>query len=115
MVADFAQNTHSIHTVSEFFLIHERNMKMLRDYVVEHNDVFVNELLTSIPQILPTQVQQYIEHDRGLATNKRGSILSLIKLFRNSGKEDHEILKENFDFIANRNKTIIMILNNSGF
>ncbi|WP_104514180.1 MULTISPECIES: hypothetical protein [Nonlabens] len=115
MVADFAQNTHSINTVSEFLIVHERNLKMLHHYVVEHNDDFVKELLTSIPQISPTEVKQYIEHDRGLATNKRGGLYTLIKLFMNNGKEDIEVLKEKFDFIANRNNTIIMILNNSGF
>lgn len=114
MVANFAQNTHSINTASEFSLIHERNMNMLHDYVVEHNDGFVKELLLTIPEVSPSEIKEFIEHDRGMSTNKKGFFLLVAKFF-NSGKEDYEILKEKFDLIANRNQNIIMILNNSGF
>ncbi len=114
MVADFAQNTHSINTVSEFSLIHERNMKMLHDYVLHHNDNFIKELLLTIPEVRSSEIKEFIEHDRGMSTNKKGIFL-LVTMFFNSGKEVYEILKEKFDLIANRNKTIIMILNNSSF
>ncbi|MEO9952287.1 hypothetical protein [Nonlabens sp.] len=115
MVAEFAQNSHSIDTVSEFMVIHERNQTMLQDHIEVENDNFVQELLESLPKVSAIEVKEFIEHDRGLTTNKRGGLYTLIKLFMNNGKEDIEVLKEKFDFIANRNNTIIMILNNSGF
>ena len=115
MVAEFAQNSHSIDTVSEFMVIHERNQTMLQDYIEVENDNFVQELLESLPKVSAVEVKEFIEHDRGLATNKRGGLYTLIKLFMNNGKEDIEVLKEKFELIANRNNTIIMILNNSGF
>lgn len=115
MVADFAQTSHSINTVAEFLVVHERNLKMLYDYVEQHNDYFVKELLVSIPHVTPLEVHEFIEYDRGMKISNRGNVFAIIKLFFNNGKEDKEVLKEKFDLIANRNKTIIMILNNSGF
>jgi hypothetical protein len=114
MVAEFAQNSHAIHTIPEFMAIHERNKIMLHQYIVTEKDDFVKELLDSIPEISSAEVKKYMEHDRGLATNKRG-VLYILKLFINNGKEDIDFLKEKFDFISNRNNTMIMILENSGF
>lgn len=115
MVADFAQTSHSFNTVAEFFVVHERNLKMLYDYVEQHNDYFVKELLVSIPHVTPLEVHEFMEYDRGMKIGNSGSIFNIIKLFFNNGKEDAEFLKAKFELIANRNKTIIMILNNSGF
>ncbi|MGJ8683915.1 MAG: hypothetical protein ACSHWW_04790 [Nonlabens sp.] len=117
MVAAFTENSHAINTADEFLTIHTRNMDMLHQYVEKHNDDFVKELVSTIPNLKHNEIQGFIDNNRGVKhPSDYFGLLGYVymKIFNVGGVNEKNSM-EKFHLIASRNITIIKILENSGY
>lgn len=125
IVAAFAIDGQAIETVEEFQKIHTRNLKMLNDHVVKHNDTFIDQLLKTIPSFDSKEIQGFMDSSRGSKSFMEdigfvfGPLFLLISsIFKKVDKKSGRLKKDTIQkmqTLSNKNLTIISVIKNSGF